>query len=79
MEFLTSEWFMWVVIVILIGSFISIIFDSFGTSDLGKYSVWYSIKKIIGFFAAMLFIPIIILIGDTKTTKTEKPKDYKGP
>jgi hypothetical protein len=66
---------MWVVIVIVACSIITIFTESF--SDYGDWDlVWHGIKKIIFFLLAMMFLPLVMIFGRTKERKSvKKPPD----
>lgn len=83
MEFLTSDWFMWVIVIVFIGSFLSIfeeffddflnIFEEFFDSSFFSWSgIGYIIKKVFIFIISMIFLPFIIIFTPITEKKEQK-------
>jgi uncharacterized membrane protein YedE/YeeE len=76
MEFLGSEWFMWVVLFIIASSIFTIFYESFTDGqDLEWDVIRHYAKKVIGFILAMIFLPVVIVYGLLRESKVEKKKD----
>jgi hypothetical protein len=76
MDFLTSEWFTWVCIVIVTFSIISIFYESFTEGhDVDWNVLWHYTKKVIGFILTMVFLPAVIVYGIIHESKAEKKRD----
>jgi phosphotransferase system glucose/maltose/N-acetylglucosamine-specific IIC component len=75
MDFLTSNWFMWVVIVFLFLGYISWQIEALSESGLEWDDVWQLLKKVAGFIFTMIFMPLLIIFGLFNEKKAEKKKD----
>lgn len=63
MEFMSSNWFTWVVAIIVVGSFIAIISESF---DIDTSDLWAMSKKILLFVPLLLVGIVLYVLGDFK-------------
>lgn len=70
MDFFQSDWFMWVVMVIVFGSILGAFKSSSEDFDFPYY--WKVAKPfVIGIFG-LIFLPLLIIFGRTKERKTDK-------
>lgn len=74
-NFLTSQWFMWVAIVVIVLGIISIVVRSASEQSVEWGVIWHVTKKIFGYFLAMIFLPFVIIFGRTKAKERSKHKE----
>ncbi|MCI3922427.1 hypothetical protein MO973_19530 [Paenibacillus sp. TRM 82003] len=60
MEWLQSDWFMWVVMIVVLGSICSVFFNAFENAGFDGGEFWGFTKKAIKYTVGFILLPVII-------------------
>lgn len=72
--FFQSDWFIWIVVIVVFGGIAYNFIKSAEESGLAFDGIWEFLKKVIMFVLTMVFLPFFIIFGRTKVKSEDKSK-----